>query len=272
LKHPSKILQELEMFAGKSLGQNFLTSESSLQPLEKYIPHEKPILEIRPGLGQITNWMLQRNIDVTVCEKDSRLAQYLEKTFSDLPIFNQDFLLLEEKEIRQKKISFIIGNLPFYITTPILIKVMLDLRFIQSGLFGIQREMAERCVSTQGNSLGVLMQSLGKTKIVAKMSKNNFFPVPKVDVAWIHWQREEKISSADVYQILLRGIFWGKRKNLQTTLLKNPFFDKNSTSQKWKNIIKIWTQENKYLTLLKRKADSLNFKEIIDLYNLLNEK
>ena len=279
MKHPSKILKELDFFASKSLGQNFLTSQSSLIQLKPYIPIDLPLLEIGPGLGQISNWVLAFNKNLSVCEKDKRLAEYLSNNFENLHIFNEDFLKIENPKLQEKNIQFIFGNLPFYITSPIILKIILEMKFIKSALFGIQKEMAMRCIAEKGNSLGVLMQSLGYTKVVAKMSKNNFFPIPKVDAVWIYWQRDEKINLTstslsnltlmDVFQVLLRGIFWGKRKNLQTTLMKNPFFEKNTITSHWKTKIKAISQEEQYASFFNRKADSFDYKEIIYLFKLL---
>ena len=89
MKHPSQVLQGLGLKARKSFGQNFLTSQSSLQGFEKIIFPHKNILEIGPGLGSITEWLTQQGYTVKVVEKDRLLASYLTEEFKSVKVIKK---------------------------------------------------------------------------------------------------------------------------------------------------------------------------------------
>ena len=234
MKHPSQVLQGLGLKARKSFGQNFLTSQASLQGFEKIIYPHKSILEIGLGLGSITEWLTQQSYTVKVVEKDRLLASYLTEEFKSVKVIEKDALDIELPDITD--CSFAIGNLPFQITAPCMQKTIVSWSNLKGALWGLQYEVAKKLASPRGNSLALLMQSTGSVRFVRKISRNSFFPVPAVDGGWVYWERNLKDQvNADSIEILLRGLFWGKRKKILTVVQKNPHWSKHLVSQQWQD-------------------------------------
>jgi len=266
--HPSKVLASLDARALKSLGQNFLVSQSSLVGLEKYFDIQKPVLEIGPGLGAITEYLINKNFRVIAVEKDTKWATYLKELFKDsLSVMNNDFLELPSAFFKDHKITQIMGNLPFYITSDIIVKVLGEPN-VDIFVMGIQKEVGERLLQERGNSLALFVKAHGDIVEHRAVSKNNFFPVPEVNAMWLIWKRNKKIENMPMFEIFLRGVFWGKRKNLYSVLTKNPFFRDVGETRKWdKNIMQMQAD------LSRLRGDQLSFEEIKDVFmRLTGEK
>lgn len=259
--HPSKVLSSLDLRALKSFGQNFLVSQSCLVSLEKYFDPEKPVLEIGPGLGAITEYLLNKGFNVIAVEKDPLLAQYLREQFQGkIKVENADFLELSPEFFRENNVTQIMGNLPFYITSDIIARVINENR-VQIFVMGIQKEVGERLLKDGGNSLSLFVKANGDIVEHRVISKNNFYPVPDVNAMWIIWKRNQKIENMKMFEVFLRGVFWGKRKSFLNALLKNPFFEKVPETQAWhKNILMM--QDD----LGKLRADQLSFEEIREIF------
>jgi len=259
--HPSKILASLDLRALKSFGQNFLVSQSSLVSLEKYFDITKPVLEIGPGLGAVTEYLVNKKFSVIAVEKDPKMAEYLTSSFQEnVQVLNEDFLSLSDSFFNENKITQVMGNLPFYITSDIISKLI-----GQSGInvfvMGIQKEVGQRLLKESGNSLALFVKANGDIVDHRVISKNNFYPVPDVNAMWLTWKRNQKIDDIKMFEVFLRGIFWGKRKNLYSVLTKNPFFENVAETQNWhQNIMDMQTE------LIKLRADQLPFKEIKDIF------
>jgi 16S rRNA (adenine1518-N6/adenine1519-N6)-dimethyltransferase len=266
LKHPSQVLQGLGLKARKSFGQNFLTSQSSLQGFEKIISPHTNILEIGPGLGSITEWLTQQNYTVKVIEKDRLLAKYLTEAFTSVKVIEKDALQVELADIND--CSFAIGNLPFQITAPCMQKTILSWSNLKGALWGLQYEVARKLASHKGNSLALLLQSTGTVRFIRKISRNSFFPVPAVDGGWVYWERNLKTrANANLIEILLRGLFWGKRKKILTIVQKNPHWCKHPDSLEW---------QDRYLSapkVFRGKYDSVrpDTLDVTDIHNFMSQ-
>ena len=234
MEHPSKILKRLDISPLKRFGQNFLINQNPVKKIVRFLEEENNILEIGPGLGVITDMLLNKK-KLILCEKDNTLSSFLEKKYlqnKNIKIINDDFLKVEPIEFKQKKITAVISNLPFYITTDIIIRIVKDMSFIQFMLVGMQKEVAERILKKEGSSLAVFLNLTGDTKKAGLVSRNNFYPVPEVDSVWILWTRNNEFKKQEIEKLefLLRASFWGKRKKMSNNLKKNPFF--NSSKNK----------------------------------------
>jgi 16S rRNA (adenine1518-N6/adenine1519-N6)-dimethyltransferase len=262
--HPSKVLASLDQRALKSFGQNFLVSQSSLVSLEKHFDIKKPVLEIGPGLGAITEYLVNKKFTVVAIEKDPKLAVYLKDRFKEfqesVEVINADFLELSPEFFKERGITQIMGNLPFYITSDILTKVISETN-VDVFVMGIQKEVGERLLKESGNSPALYVKANGDIVDHRVIGKNNFYPVPDVNAMWLTWKRNQKIENMNLFEVFLRGIFWGKRKNFFSVLLKNPFFEKVPETQRWhKNIMLM------QIELTKLRADQLSFEEIKDIF------
>ncbi len=251
----------------KSLGQNFLMDKNKInQIIESIEVRENDlIVEIGPGAGAITKELIKKNCDVLCFEIDIRLKDILSKIDSDkLKIVYQDFLTINLSDYinysKYKKIIFV-GNLPYYITTAIINKII-DYNHADEIVIMVQKEVAERFMakpnSKKYNSLSVFLQYHFNIEKVCDVSKNCFEPVPKVDSTVIKFKKSNKykVNNEVVFYKLIKDSFTQKRKNLKNNL-------KSYDLIKIENILK---KINKDLTY---RAESLTIEDFILISNEL---
>ena len=201
----------------KSLGQNFLKNEQVLERITSLVQEDKPILEIGQGEGALTKYLVKKN-KVLAIETDKRLKEYLDK-IDNLEVIYDDIMQVDLDKILDKNV-IVVANLPYYITTPIITKLMDNLK-IDEMILMVQKEVAERiCAKPHNKDYGyftVLVQSRFDTTLEFVVEKDNFIPVPKVDSAVIKLVRNEKIDSSlrEKFAKLIKDAFTMKRKNLK---------------------------------------------------------
>lgn len=251
----------------KSLGQNFLMDKNKINQIIESIEVGKNdlIVEIGPGAGAITKELVKKNCDVLCFEIDIRLKDILSKIDSDkLEIVYQDFLTINLSDYidysKYKKIIFV-GNLPYYITTAIINKII-DNNHADEIVIMVQKEVAERFMakpnSKKYNSLSVFLQYHFNIEKVCDVSKNCFEPIPKVDSTVIKFKKSNKykVNNETVFYKLIKDSFTQKRKNLKNNL-------KSYDLIKIENILK---KINKDLTY---RAESLTIEDFILISNEL---
>lgn len=284
MRHPAIVLKELNASARKSLGQNFLLqTHSTEKALEDFFSNEEwekeAFLEIGPGLGSISRFLIEKTSlkdplnRVFFCEYDRIFVPYLIATF-EIPakqITQGDFLEISADEWRQKNIANIIGNLPYYITSPILTKIIKEMPFIKKIFAGVQWDYAQKIKEEKFTSITAFLKTMGEIKKTVKITRSNFYPQPKVDAAWIAWERNPKIDEnlLDEYEIFLRGLFWAKRKTLLNSIIHNPHYNQYQISNHWKDN----AQKDLLQSMYKyQRSEDLKLQEIIDLFFLLRKK
>lgn len=251
----------------KSLGQNFLMDNNIIKKISDSVcvNEDDLIIEIGPGAGALTKELINKNCDVICFEIDKRLEEILNRIKTDnLKIFYEDFLKIDLKEYIDKKYKrlFFVGNLPYYITTAIINKIVNETNPYQIVIM-IQKEVAERFMakpnSRDYNSLSVFLQYNFDIEKVCLVSKNCFKPVPKVDSMVIKLTRniKEKAKDEEKFYKLIKDAFHQKRKNLKNNL-KN--YNLN-------NIEKILKESSKDLT---NRAEELTVSEFIKISNQLD--
>lgn len=251
----------------KSLGQNFLMDKNKINQIIESIEvgENDLIVEIGPGAGAITKELVKKNCDVLCFEIDIRLKDILLKIDSDkLEIVYQDFLTINLSDYidysKYKKIIFV-GNLPYYITTAIINKII-DYNHADEIVIMVQKEVAERFMakpnSKKYNSLSVFLQYHFNIEKVCDVSKNCFEPIPKVDSTIIKFKKSNKykVNNETVFYKLIKDSFTQKRKNLKNNL-------KSYDLIKIENILK---KINKDLTY---RAESLTIEDFILISNEL---
>lgn len=251
----------------KSLGQNFLMDKNKINQIIESIEvgENDLIVEIGPGAGAITKELVKKNCDVLCFEIDIRLKDILSKIDSDkLEIVYQDFLTINLSDYidysKYKKIIFV-GNLPYYITTAIINKII-DYNHADEIVIMVQKEVAERFMakpnSKKYNSLSVFLQYHFNIEKVCNVSKNCFEPIPKVDSTVIKFKKSNKykVNNETVFYKLIKDSFTQKRKNLKNNL-------KSYDLIKIENILK---KINKDLTY---RAESLTIEDFILISNEL---
>ena len=269
--HPSKIIKELGLAPLKSFGQNFQVDTQIIAKwAEKFSPAEG-VIEIGPGLGAWTEVFYKHGNPLWLIEKDRALVERLRTLYKDdssVRITENDVLETDFFPMAQAGFKNIIGNLPFYITSEILLKVIQRETWIEKALLGIQYEVAERIVSARGSSLAIALNLHGKITLCGKISRQSFYPVPNVDVGLIYFERSEA-PERPYMRTLLKAAFWGKRKKLKTAMLQNPFFNEAIESKNWVESIK--TCDNpKILELFDKRADALSVSDFALIYDWLN--
>ena len=213
----------------KSLGQNFLKDNNIIEKISNSInPNENDlIIEIGPGNGALTKELIKKKCDVICFEIDVRLEEQLNKIKTDnLSIVFNDFLKIKLGDYIEKKYNHLIfvGNLPYYITTAIINKII-DESDPYEIIIMVQKEVADRIMakpkSKRYNSLSVYLQYNFDIEKVCNVSKNCFEPIPKVDSAVIKFRkRDNKIRVIDEkhFYKLIKDSFKFKRKNLRNNL------------------------------------------------------
>lgn len=268
--HPSKLLSQLGIAPLKKFGQNFLINNHSLKGAENLFAPESTLLEIGPGLGMVTQYFSDAGFKMVLIEKDRTLAAEIKRNYPQHQVICDDFLKVADSTLEQLGITAVVSNLPFYITTPILERVCAKLTFITTALWGMQKEVAERITAAQGNSLTMFLRATGDTSIFSHVSRNSFFPVPQVDVSWVVWRRNTRISNLPAFELLLRGLFWGRRKSIISSLKKNPFFENNQTGMAMRNeALQLEKESNPISELFSKRPDILTFDEFQALFKVL---
>jgi len=219
----------------KKFGQNFLVDQNILQKIVAIptMTKETLVLEIGPGLGSLTEHLLDKSKHVLAYEIDNDLVQILEENFEDenLSIINEDFLKRNiDEDIIALKMDYknvvVVANLPYYITTPIILKIIEESRIIKELVVMTQLEVARRLTSNPStkdyNSLSVAIQYKTIAEIAMKVPKNVFIPAPNVDSAIVKLtiieDIEEKPESEEHFYNLVRSSFKQRRKTLVNNL------------------------------------------------------
>jgi 16S rRNA (adenine1518-N6/adenine1519-N6)-dimethyltransferase len=213
----------------KSLGQNFLKDNNIINKISNSINPNKDdlIIEIGPGAGALTKELVKKGSDVICFEIDERLKEELYKIEEDnLKIIFNDFLKININEYIDKKYKrlFFVGNLPYYITTPIIKHVISEELDVDKMIFMVQDEVADRfCANPKTkdySSITLYLKYYFNVKKLFKVSKNSFNPVPKVDSAILEFNKRIDKPKVDKekYFKLIEDSFKMKRKTLKNNL------------------------------------------------------
>ena len=232
--------------AKKSLGQNFLTDRNILEKIVNTIKiHNKTILEIGPGTGNLTSFILKNSPKkVIVIEKDNNLAENLNKNFGDqLTIINDDILNIDEHSLSEEKLT-VFGNLPYNISTEILSKWIINLKnnfWFDHLVLMFQKEVADRIIANFNNStygrLSILTNWKLDVKKICDIKPESFSPRPKIDSSLLFFspkQNFHKINDPKNLEKITRIFFSQRRK-----MLKKPFNQLFNGDKKIINKLKI---------------------------------
>ena len=256
----------MEIKAKKSLGQNFLTDEFILKKISKSItttPNDL-IIEIGPGKGALTKYLVNKNSYLVCFEIDTRMKDILKKYENNqTKIIYQDILesnILEDINNIKYNNIYIIANIPYYITTPIIKKVM-ELPKLESMTLLVQKEVGERLSSKPGNknygSLTVYLNYYFNIEYLFTVKNSCFEPVPKVDSAVINFKRKNKHQNVKNEKILFKLIedsFRLKRKTLKNNLKE----------YNWHKIIEVLQKNN---LSENTRAEEISLEIFIDIAN-----
>ncbi|TRO64496.1 16S rRNA (adenine(1518)-N(6)/adenine(1519)-N(6))-dimethyltransferase RsmA [Christiangramia sabulilitoris] len=215
--------------AKKHLGQHFLTDENIASKIADTLSYEgyEKVLEIGPGMGVLTKYLLEKKSDVHVIEIDTESVEYLESNYLHLRgrIHEKDFLKHDLTEIFQQEQFAIIGNFPYNISTQIVFKVlqMRDQIPEFSGMF--QKEVAKRICEKEGNKtygiLSVLTQAFYEAEYLFTVPPSVFNPPPKVDSGVLRLTRKNNFTLPCDEKLFFRVVktaFNQRRKTIRNSL------------------------------------------------------
>ena len=225
----------------KSLGQNFLIDENIINKIVDLgdVTKNDLVIEIGPGIGNMTRELAKRAGEVVAVEIDKHLIAALTdnlQEFSNVRIINEDILKVDiDSLIEGSKLSSVkvIANLPYYITTPIIMKLLEKETHIEKMIFMIQKEVAQRIVAKEGKkdygALSIAVQYYSSPKIAFTVSPNCFIPKPEVDSAVIQLDIDKmpKVSllDKDIFRKTVRAAFSQRRKTLLNALSSSMGFN-----------------------------------------------
>lgn len=215
----------------KSLGQNFLIDKNIANFIldTADLTKDDTILEIGAGRGILTLPLTQRVKRVIALEIDRRLCEYLEKylaNYKNIEIINADALEFRYEDLEIYKKVKVVANLPYYISTPVLLRLIEARRVLKSITVMLQKEVGERIVAVPGNknygSLSIAVQYYCQTELVQAVSRTVFYPRPKVDSTIVKFtildEPVVKVNDEKVFFKLVRAAFAQRRKTLKNNL------------------------------------------------------
>ena len=245
----------------KSYGQHFLTSEPIAERIARSLSDAPPydqVLEVGPGKGMLTKYLLHQDYNLKVVEADRDMVAYLQENYPELKesIIAANFLRLNLREIMEDKPFGLIGNFPYNISSQILFK-MVDFKDLIPEMVGMfQLELAERVVSPPGSKaygvISVLVQAYYSGELLFRVKKGSFFPPPKVESAVIRMTRKEDTKldcDEKLFKTVVKVAFSQRRKMLRNTmkslvgkgadLLTNPFFQQRPEQLSVSDFVKL---------------------------------
>ena len=240
LEETRYIMKKYNIRANKSLGQNFLINNEVVENIvnSSDISKEDMVIEIGPGLGTLTKYLLEKAGKVLCVELDTKMIKILQDRFSlydNFELINEDILKVNLNEIIAKnkkdgkiKNVKIVANLPYYITTPIIMKLLEEKLDIKSITVMIQKEVADRLIETPGGkNTGAITHTVYyycESEKIMEVPNSSFIPEPEVTSEVIKLNLRDKpavdIENTKVMFMIIKSAFMQRRK----TLLNTKFF------------------------------------------------
>lgn len=228
------ILNQYGLKPNKRLGQNFLINENIIENIieKSNISEEDIIIEIGPGLGSLTKGLLKKVKKVIAIELDPKMVDILKNRFQsdNLKIIYGDVLKIELKDLISHYNNVkIVANLPYYITTPIVMKLLEERLNIESITIMVQKEVGNRfCACPGSKDYGAITVGINyytHSDIVIDVDKSNFLPVPEVDSCVVHMkvlkEPPVQVNNEKIFFNLIKSAFSQRRKTIANSLLVN---------------------------------------------------
>lgn len=278
-KATKDIVQKHGFRFSKSLGQNFLIDDNVIDRILEgaRVSEGDKIIEVGPGIGTLTREMAKKAEKVTAIEIDKNLIPILEETlseFDNVEVINEDILKVDVEKLVEEKLSGgpvkLIANLPYYITTPIVMKFLEEDIPVTDIVVMVQKEVADRMNAVPSTkdygALSVAVQYYCDTEIVAKAPRHMFIPQPNVDstVIGLHIREEKKYNAEneDIFFKTVKAAFGQRRKTLLNSLSSMGMLDKASV----KEVLSYAGIDEK------RRGETLSIEEFAHLSNIINER
>jgi len=231
---------EVRLRAKKHLGQNFLINPHYIEKLAAsiHVAPGVPILEIGPGKGAITSLLAQKTDALFAVEKDHEAVAYLRQTLAshrNITLIEADVLKFDLASIAVPETLMVaVGNLPYNIASPIMLKILRNNRFFSAGYFMLQREVGDRLLARprtkEYSFLTVAINTFARVHRLHLVPPGVFSPVPKVRSVFMHLaiRKETRLADSDIdnYFSLVTTAFSQRRKKVINTLCHRYHEDK----------------------------------------------
>ena len=244
LEETKFIMKKYNIRANKSLGQNFLINSEVVENIvnSSEINKEDMVIEVGPGLGTLTKYLLEKAGKVLCIELDTKMIKILNDRFSEydnFEIINADVLKVNLNEIIEEnkknetiKNVKVVANLPYYITTPIIMKLLEDKLDIESITVMIQKEVADRLIEIPGGkNTGAITHTVYyycESEKIMEVPNSSFIPEPEVtsEVIKMNLRKEPgvKIDNPKVMFMIIKSAFMQRRKTLLNSLTNTKVF------------------------------------------------
>ncbi|NMS90447.1 16S rRNA (adenine(1518)-N(6)/adenine(1519)-N(6))-dimethyltransferase RsmA [Clostridioides difficile] len=274
-----EVVQKYNFKFSKSLGQNFLIDSNIIDKIlvGARIKEGDNIIEVGPGIGTLTREMGKVAEKVVAIEIDRNLIPILKDTLSDLDnteVVNKDILKVDIQELIKDKLNGgpvkLVANLPYYITTPIVMKFLEEDIPVTDIVVMVQKEVADRMNAMPSTkdygALSIAVQYYCETEIVAKAPRHMFIPQPNVDstVIGLHVRAEKKydVHNEELFFKTVKASFGQRRKTLLNSLGGLGFLNKDEIRE----ILKEANIDEK------RRGETLSIEEFAVLSNIINTK
>lgn len=228
------IMKKYNIHPNKNLGQNFLFDENALETISQDVTKDDIVIEIGPGLGTLTSLLLEKAKKVIVIELDSRMIEILEdrfKLYDNIKIINEDVLKIDFEELICKEIVDynkvnikVVANLPYYITSEIITKLLKT--NIKDITILIQKEVADRICAIPGQkqagAITYLVYYYSDAKIIKNVSKECFIPNPKVESSIVKINKLTEcrviVKDEELFFKIIKENFSKRRKTITNSL------------------------------------------------------
>lgn len=237
-KETKFIMNKYNITANKNYGQNFLIDENVVQEIveKAEVNKEDLVIEIGPGLGNLTKYLLESAGKVICIELDTKVIKILNDRFSlfnNFELINNDVLKVDLNELIKSNSQFskvkVVANLPYYITTPIIMKLLEEHLDLESITVMVQKEVALRLTEKPGQKeTGAITYTINyytNPTLEINVSKECFIPSPKVDSAVIKLEvlktPKVQVENEELFFKIIKTAFLQKRKTLVNSFSNN---------------------------------------------------
>lgn len=276
-----EIMRAHDIQMKKSLGQNFLVEPRMLEKMIEagQVDATTTVIEIGPGIGALTEYLARHAKRVLAFEIDQRFVTILAETLADydnVQVVHRDILSVDFAEpefawLKDEEKLIVVANLPYYITTPIIMNLIASGLPFQSLVMMMQKEVAERMtasVSTKAyNSLTVAIQNEMESDIAFIVPKNVFIPKPNVDSAVLRLKRRSQpqveVSDNEAFQRFVQNAFKQRRKTLWNNLKSAYVNEAYAAEQLEQALERVGIQAT-------RRAETLTIQEFAQLFEAMN--
>ena len=250
----------------KKLGQHFLFDDNILTRIADSIEttSENKIIEIGPGAGSLTKYLVNKDVEVISIELDSRWVEEVKEKFSsnsNFTVLNMDALKFDWGKYGKPDQLVVAGNIPYQITSPLHFNIIKNRHYINGAVFLIQKEVAERIAALHGSKkygiLSIAVQYFFETEVLFEVPPEAFTPPPKVNSSVLKLRKikpkRNDINDWDDFMKFIHQVFNQRRKMIRNSL------------KSWLENVILCEELEQYLT---KRPEQLSIDQLIHLYHL----